>query len=45
MIYILENIDPREKCTDAVKKEGEMVHAFRGAPIVVDCAQMGSAAH
>ena len=45
MLYILENTYPGETCTPTVTKAGELVQAFLGAPILVDGANLGSAAH
>ena len=45
LVYILENTCPREKLTEAVKKAGDLVQAFVGAPVVVDAADLGAAAH
>lgn len=45
LIHILENTHPSEKCIDAVKKAGEVVRAFLGAPVLVDGADLGSAPH
>ena len=45
MLYILENTYPGETCTPAVIKAGELVQAFLGAPILVDGANLGAAAH
>ena len=45
MIYILENDYLGEKCTVAVCKAGELVQAIIGAPVIVDAAHLGSAAH
>ena len=45
MIYILENTYPGEMCTAAVRKAGELVQAFVGAPVLLDAAHMGAAAH
>ena len=44
-IYILENTYPGEDCTPAVAKAGELVQAFLGAPVLVDGANLGAAAH
>ena len=45
LIYILENTYPRENYTPAVHKAGNLVQAFLGAPILIDGANMGAAAH
>ena len=45
MVYILENTYPEEHCTLAVTKAGELVQAFLGAPVLVDGANPGAAAH
>ena len=45
MVYILENTNPGEHCTPAVNKAGDLVQAFLGAPILIDGANMGAAAH
>ena len=45
MIYILENTYPGEQCTPAVTKASNLVQAFIGAPILVDAADLGAAAH
>ena len=45
MIYILENTYPGERCTTAVQKASDLVQAFIGAPVVVDGANLGGAAH
>ena len=45
LVYILENTYPGEKLTTVVKKAGELVQAFVGAPVVVDAADLGAAAH
>ena len=45
MIYILENTYPGKKCTDAVRRASNLVEAFIGAPVVVDGANLGAAAH
>ena len=45
MVYILENTHPREEVTKAVKKAGELVQAFIGAPVLIDAADLGVAAH
>ena len=45
MLYILENTCPGETCTPTVTKAGELVQAFLGAPILVDGANLGTAAH
>ena len=45
MIHILENTYPRERCTPAVSKVGELVQAFLGAPILIDGVDLGAAAH
>ena len=45
LIYILENTYPGEEYTEAVKKAGDLVQAFVGAPVVVDVADLGAAAH
>ena len=44
-IYILENTYPEENCTPAVAKAGDLVEAFLGAPVLVDGANLGAAAH
>ena len=45
MVYILENTYPGGNSTPAVKKAGELVQAFLGAPIIIDAADLGAAAH
>ena len=45
MVYILENTHPREKVTRAVQSAGNLIHAFIGAPVVIDAADLGAAAH
>ena len=45
MVYILENTYPGENCTLAVTKAGELVQAFLGAPVLIDDANLGAAAH
>ena len=45
MIYILENTYLGEQCTPAVTKAGELVQVFLGAPILIDGANLGAAAH
>ena len=44
-IYILENTYPGEKCTPAVIKASDLVQAFIGAPVLIDAAELGAAAH
>ena len=44
-IYILENTYPGEKCTPAVIKASDLVQAFIGAPVLIDAADLGAAAH
>lgn len=44
-IDFLENIYVGEKCTDAFTKAVDLVLAFLGAPILVDGADLGVAAH
>ena len=45
MLYLLENTYLGETCIPAVIKAGELVQAFLGAPILVDGANLGAAAH
>ena len=45
MVYILENTYPGEHCTPAINKAGDLVQAFRGAPILIDGANLGAGAH
>ena len=45
MIYILENTYPGARVTPAVKKAGDLVQAFIGAPVIIDAADLGAAAH
>ena len=45
LVYILENTYPGEKCTLAVTKAGELVQAFIGAPVIINAADLGAAAH
>ena len=45
LIYILNNTHPGERYTNAVKKAGDLVQAFIGAPVMVDAADLGAAAH
>ena len=45
MMYILENTYRAKNCPSAMKKAGDLVQAFIGAPVVVDGAGSGSAAH
>ena len=44
-IYILENTYPGENCTTAVENAGKLVQAYLGAPVLVDGANLGAAAH
>ena len=44
-IYILENTYPGEQTTRAVLKAGNLVQAFIGAPVLLDGADLGAAAH
>ena len=45
MVYILENTHPGERVTRAVQSAGNLVQAFIGAPVVIDAADLGAAAH
>ena len=45
LIYILENTYPGERCTTAVQNAANLVESSIGAPVVVDAANMGAAAH
>ena len=45
LLNILENTDPGGKRTTAVSKAGDLVHAFLGAPVLVDAADLGAPAH
>ena len=45
MIYLLENTYPRERCSKAVRKASELVQAFIGAPVLINAADLGAAAH
>ena len=45
LIYILENTYPGERCTPAVQNAANLVESFIGAPVVVDAADLGAAAH
>ena len=44
-VYILENTYPGERCSPAVIKANNLVQAFIGAPVLIDAAGVGSAAH
>lgn len=44
-VYILENTYPGERITAAVKAASDLVQSLIGAPVLVDAAGMGSAAH
>ena len=44
-IYILENTYPGEKTTNAVVKACQFVQSFIGAPVLIDAADLGAAAH
>ena len=45
MVYILENTYPGENCTRAVTEAAELVQGFSRTPILIDAADLGSAAH
>ena len=45
MVYILENTYPGEACTAVVTRAGKLVQSFVGAPILIDAADLGAAAH
>ena len=45
LIYILENTYPGEKFSTAVQNAANLVESFIGAPVIVDAADLGSAAH
>ena len=45
LLYVLENTYPGEQITAAVMKASNLVQAFIGAPVLVDSADLGSAAH
>ena len=45
LLYILENTYPGEQYPPAVIQAGNLVQAFLGAPILVDAADLGAAAH
>ena len=44
-IYILENTYPGEQCTPTVMKASNLVQAFIGAPVIINGADLGAAAH
>ena len=44
-IYLLENTYPGERLSKAVKVATDLVQSSIGAPVLVDAADMGSAAH
>ena len=44
-MYLLENTFPGERCTLAVQKANDLVQSFLGAPILIDAADLGAAAH
>ena len=45
VVYVLENTFPGERCTPAVQKANDLVQSFLGAPILIDAADLGAAAH
>ena len=45
LLYIFENTWPGGKQTDALRKAGALVESFIGAPVMVDAAGLGAAAH
>ena len=45
MVYILENTFPGELCTAEVNRAGKLVQSFIGAPLLIDAADLGAAAH
>ena len=45
LVYLLENTYPGERCTPAVQKANDLVQSFLGAPVLVDAADLGAAAH
>ena len=45
VVYILENTFPGERCAPAVQRANELVQSFLGAPILIDGADLGAAAH
>ena len=45
LIYLLENTYPGERCTAALQKAADLVQSFLGAPILLDAADLGAAAH
>ena len=45
IVYLLENTFPRDKCTPAVQKANDLVQSFIGAPVIIDAADLGAAAH
>ena len=45
IVYLLENTFPGEGCTLAVQKANDLVQSFLGAPVLIDAADLGAAAH
>ena len=45
IVYLLENTFPGERCTLAVQKANDLVQSFLGAPVLIDAADLGAAAH
>ena len=45
LTYLLENIYPGRTCTHAMQNTSNMVQGFIGAPVLIDAADVGSAAH
>ena len=45
IVYLLENTFPGERCTLAVQKANGLVQSFLGAPVLIDAADLGAAAH
>ena len=45
LVYMLENTYSREVCTTPVVKAGELVQSYLGAPVLVNGADLGAAAH
>ena len=45
IVYLLENTFPGERCTLAVQRANDLVQSFLGAPILIDAADLGAAAH
>ena len=45
IVYLLENTFLGERCTLAVQKANDLVQSFLGAPVLIDVADLGAAAH